>query len=303
MKTFAGGVAVITGAGSGLGREFARTAAGLGMKLVLADVQRAAVETVADELRTQGVESMAVEVNVSRSADVQKLADATMGTFGKVNLLFNNAGVTAGGLVWESSEKDWEWVLGVNLHGVINGLRSFIPVMLESARKDPSYEGYIVNTASMAGLLTVPAQGIYGVSKHAVFGLSELLFQDLSLVTDQIGCSVLCPAYVATAIGQSDRTRPSHLANSEPLTKSQAAARAISQAAVAGGAMPAQEVSRLTFEAVRAGRFHVFPHPETLPLAQLRFDNIVAQRNPSVSFDGVPGLNERREKLITAIRG
>lgn len=303
MKTFAGGVAVITGAGSGLGREFAKTAASLGMKLVLADVQRDAVEAVAGELRAQGVEAFAAVVDVSKADEVQKLADAAVERFGKVNLLFNNAGVTAGGLVWESTERDWEWVLGVNLHGVINGLRSFTPLMLASASKEPSYEGHIVNTASMAGLLTVPAQGIYGVSKHAVFALSELLYQDLSLVTDRIGCSALCPAYVATAIGQSGRTRPSHLSNSAPLTKSQTAALAISQAAVAAGSMPAEEVSQITFDAVREGRFHVFPHPDALALARQRFDNIVAQCNPALTFDGIPGLNERRERLIAAIRG
>ncbi len=303
METFAGGVAVITGAGSGLGKAFAQTAAGLGMNLVLADVQQDAVEAAAVELRTHGLGAIAVKVDVSRSEDVQRLADTAVERFGQINLLFNNAGVTSGGLVWESTEKDWDWVLGVNLHGVINGLRTFTPLMLALVDKDPSYEGHIVNTASMAGLLSVPAQGIYGVSKHAVFALSELLYQDLSLVTDRIGCSVVCPAYVATAIGQSGRTRPTHLANGVPLTKSQAAALAISQAAVAGGSMPAEEVSRITFEAVREGRFHVFPHPEALALARQRFENIVAQRNPAVTFDGIPGLNERRERLIAAIRG
>ena len=160
MKTFAGGVAVVTGAGSGLGKAFAYTAASLGMNLVLADVQQDAVEAVAVELRGQGVAAIAARVDVSRSEDVQRLADTAVDRFGKVNLLFNNAGVTSGGLVWESTEKDWDWVLGVNLHGVINGLRSFTPMMLALADKDPSYEGHIVNTASMAGLLSVPAQGI-----------------------------------------------------------------------------------------------------------------------------------------------
>ena len=303
MKHFAGGVAVVTGAGSGLGKEFARTAAGLGMKLVLADVQREAVDAVAAQLRSQGAEAISVRVDVSKAHEVQALADACMSQFNKVDLLFNNAGVSAGGLVWESSEKDWDWVLGVNLHGVIHGLRAFTPLMLNLAKKDPAYEGHIVNTASMAGLLTPPAMGIYGVSKHAVVALTETLYQDLSMVTEQVHCSVLCPSYVTTAIGDSDRNRPHDLVNDALMTPSQLAARAISRNCIASGGMPAEEVSRLTFEAIRLKRFHIFPHPEALPLVRQRFENMVSQRNPALSFDGLPGLNERREQLIAAIHG
>lgn len=303
MKRFAGGVAVVTGAGSGLGKEFARTGAGLGMKLVLADIQADAAEAAAAEFRAQGASAIARRVDVSRGEEVQALADAAIAAFGKVDLLFNNAGVTAGGLVWENSEKDWDWVLGVNLRGVINGVRVFTPLMLDAAGRDPSYEGHIVNTASMAGLLTAPAMGVYGVSKHAVVALSEALYQDLSLVTDRVRCSVLCPSYVPTAIGKADRNRPQHLANEAPMTPSQLAARAVSENSIASGGMSAGEVSRLTFEAVREGRFHIFPHPEALALVRHRFENIVAQRNPTLTFEDVPSLNNRRERLIAAIRG
>lgn len=303
MKRFSGGVAVVTGAGSGLGKELARTCASLGMRLVLADVQQDAVEGVAAQLRSEGAQAIALRVDVSKGAEVQALADAAIDAFGKVDLLFNNAGVTAGGLVWESSEKDWDWVLGVNLHGVIHGVRVFTPLMLAAAASDPSYQGHIVNTASMAGLLTAPAMGVYGVSKHAVVALSESLYQDLSLVTEQVHCSVLCPSYVTTAIGQSDRNRPEHLANEAAMTKSQLAARAISQTSIASGGMSAEEVSKLTFEAIRNGQFHIFPHPEALALVRHRLENVVSQRNPTLSFDGVASLNSRRERLIAAIRG
>jgi NAD(P)-dependent dehydrogenase (short-subunit alcohol dehydrogenase family) len=301
LKRFSGGVAVVTGAGSGLGKELARTSASLGMKLVLADVQKGAVEAAAAEFRAQGGEAIALQVDVSRGDEVQALADAAMSTFGKVNLLFNNAGVTAGGLVWENSAKDWDWVLGVNLHGVIHGLRVFAPLMLAEAARDPSYEGHIVNTASMAGLLTAPAMGVYGVSKHAVVALSEALYQDLSLVTQQLHCSVLCPSYVTTAIGQSDRNRPDHLVNDAGMTRSQIAAREISQSSIASGGMRADEVSALTFDAVGKEQFYVFPHPEALALVKHRLENVVAQRNPTLSFDGVPALNSRRERLLAAI--
>ncbi|MGH8856374.1 MAG: SDR family NAD(P)-dependent oxidoreductase, partial [Telluria sp.] len=173
MKVFRGKVAVITGGASGLGREFASTAAGLGMKLVLADIQAKALEHATEELLATGAEVLSMVCDVSKGSHVQELADSAIARFGCVHLVFNNAGVGAGGLIWENSCKDWEWVLGVNLWGVIHGVRAFTRVMLECARKDADFEGYIVNTASMAGLLTPPAMGVYNVSKHAVVALTE----------------------------------------------------------------------------------------------------------------------------------
>ncbi|HEY6773486.1 MAG TPA: SDR family NAD(P)-dependent oxidoreductase, partial [Oxalicibacterium sp.] len=152
MKDFHGRVAVITGAASGFGRAFAQQGAALGMKLVLADVQQEALAQVATELAQQGVDVLAVPCDVSDAEQVQALADAVMARFGAVHLLFNNAGVGTGGLVWESSVADWEWVLGVNLFGVIHGVRIFTPLMLACAKQDPEYRGHIVNTASIAGL-------------------------------------------------------------------------------------------------------------------------------------------------------
>lgn len=302
MKQFKGGVAVITGAASGLGKEFAKTSADLGMKLVLADIQTETLNATVEEFRAQGVEAVGIRVDVSREADVQALANKAIDTFGTVNLLFNNAGVTAGGFVWENTEKDWNWVMGVNLYGISNGLRVFTPLMVEAAGNDPSYEGHIVNTGSMAGLLAGPAMGLYSVSKHAAVALSEALYHDLSVVTEQVQCSVLCPSYVTTNIDQCGLSRPEDLANDTPPTKSQQAARAFTENSIKSAAMSADEVSRITFDAVSKGDFYIFPHPEALALVRQRFENLVAQQNPPLTFEGVPTLNERREYLRAAVK-
>ncbi|MHA6824091.1 SDR family oxidoreductase [Ralstonia pseudosolanacearum] len=300
MKQFAGGVAVITGGASGFGKEFARLGAGLGMKLVLADIQQDALDAAVAEFRAQGVEVIGVRVDVSREADVQALADAAIGAFGKVNLLFNNAGVGAGGLIWENSQQDWDWVLGVNLHGVIHGVRIFTPLMLAEAAKDPSYAGHIVNTASMAGLLNAPAMGIYNVSKHAVVALTESLYQDLSLVTEQIRCSVLCPYFVPTGITQSHRNRPQDLANVAPPTRSQLVAQAMTDKAVSAGKVSAEQVGQMTFDAIRDERFYIYSHPHALAPVQHRFEDIVSQRNPSDPFEDKPDV---RARLVESLRG
>jgi len=189
MKELAGKVAVITGAGSGFGREFARIGAREGMKLVLADVQEDALGAAAGEARAAGVEALAMRVDVSKPEDVERLAASATGRFGAVHLLFNNAGVAGGGgYVWETSLKDWQWLLGVNLLGVVNGIRSFLPLMLKQG-----CECHVVNTASAAGLVSAPLMSVYNVSKHAVVTLSETLFHDLRLASAKIGVSVLAP--------------------------------------------------------------------------------------------------------------
>jgi NAD(P)-dependent dehydrogenase (short-subunit alcohol dehydrogenase family) len=208
MKTFADKVAVITGGASGLGREFASKAASLGMKLVLADVQQDALDKAKAELEQQGAVVLAMLCDVRKGEQVQALADATMTKFGAVHLVFNNAGVGSGGLIWENTEADWEWVLGVNVWGVIHGVRVFTKLMLDCAARDPQFEGHIVNTASMAGLLNAPTMGVYNVSKHAVVSLTETLYHDLQLVEAPISASVLCPYFVPTGISQSHRNRP-----------------------------------------------------------------------------------------------
>src|SRR5690606_6133975 len=216
-----GKVAVVTGAASGFGRAFAQRGAALGMKLVLADVQQEALAQVAAELTQQGIDVLSVPCDVSQAEQVQALADAAMARFGAVHLLFNNAGVGTGGLLWESSAADWEWVLGVNLFGVIHGVRIFTPLMLASAKHDSGYRGHIVNTASVAGLQNAPTMGVYNVSKHAVVSLTETLFQDLRIIDAPIGVSLLCPYFVPTGIHQSARNRPTAMLNEGEPTVSQ----------------------------------------------------------------------------------
>jgi NAD(P)-dependent dehydrogenase (short-subunit alcohol dehydrogenase family) len=298
MDNFQGKVAVITGAASGFGREFANIGARLGMKLVLADVQQEALEAVRDELQRQGAQVSALRCDVRRGEEVQALADEAMRAFGAVHLVFNNAGVGAGGLLWESTQADWEWVLGVNLWGVIHGVRIFTPLMLECARRDSSYQGHIVNTASMAGLLNPPTMGIYNVSKHAVVSLSETLYQDLKLVDAPIGASVLCPYFVPTGISASHRNRPDELKSDAEPTASQRAAQAMSDKAVNSGKVTAAEVAQKTFDAIRANRFYIYSHPEALGNVQRRMEDIVAQRNPGDPYEAVPHVREMlRSKL------
>ena len=292
MKTFQDKVVVITGGASGLGREFANLAAQLGMKLVLADVQRDALDLAKAELEGQGATVLALICDVRKGQQVQALADATMEKFGAVHLLFNNAGVGSGGLIWENTEADWEWVLGVNLWGVIHGVRIFTKLMLECARKDPDYEGHIVNTASMAGLLNAPAMGVYNVSKHAVVSLSETLYHDLQLVQAPIGTSVLCPYFVPTGISQSHRNRPDDVRMSARPTASQLAAQALSDKAVSSGKVSAAQVAQMTFDAIRNGQFYIYSHPGALGNVQARMEDIIAQKNPGDPYQATPQVTE-----------
>jgi NAD(P)-dependent dehydrogenase (short-subunit alcohol dehydrogenase family) len=299
MKSFQNKVAVITGGASGFGREFANIGARLGMKLVLADVQQDALDRAKAELEAQGAQVLAMHCDVRKAEQVQALADATMARFGAVHLLFNNAGVGSGGLLWENTQTDWEWVLGVNLWGVIHGVRIFTPLMLECAKNEPGYQGHIVNTASMAGLLNAPTMGIYNVSKHAVVSLSESLYQDLKLVEAPIGASVLCPYFVPTGISQSHRNRPDDVQNSGAPTASQRAAQAMSDKAVSAGKVSAAQVAEWTFDAIRDDKFYIYSHPGALGNVQKRMEDIVLQRNPGDPYEAAPHV---REMLQTKLK-
>jgi NAD(P)-dependent dehydrogenase (short-subunit alcohol dehydrogenase family) len=298
MKTFQDKVAVITGAASGLGREFANEASRRGMKLVLADIEAGALEQARSELDGAGSSVIALVCDVRSSAQVQALADAAIDRFGAVHLLFNNAGVGSGGLIWENSEADWQWVLGVNLWGVIHGVRIFTKLMLECANKDAHYEGHIVNTASMAGLLNAPAMGVYNVSKHAVVSLSETLYHDLQLVAAPIGTSVLCPYFVPTGISASHRNRPADVRMHERPTASQRAAQALTDKAVSSGKVSAPEVAALTFDAIRDGQFYIYSHPGALGNVQQRMEDIVQQKNPADPYQATPQV---RQMLLSSM--
>jgi NAD(P)-dependent dehydrogenase (short-subunit alcohol dehydrogenase family) len=273
---YAGRVAVITGAGSGFGREFARVAASRGMKLALADINQTALNETVHELREGGAAVIGVQTDVSSAEAIQALADATMAAFGAVHLLFNNAGVASGGFVWESTPADWQWVMGANVWSVIHGVRIFTPLML--AHGEPAH---IVNTASAAGLISAPNMGIYNLSKHAVVSLSETLYHDLQLAQAQVGVSVLCPAFVPTGIAHSHRNRPADLANDTPPTPSMLKAQQASVKAVESGRISAAEIAAITFAAIDAGQFYIVPHEKILDLVALRMQDMLALRNPS----------------------
>jgi NAD(P)-dependent dehydrogenase (short-subunit alcohol dehydrogenase family) len=299
MKQFKDRVAVITGAASGFGREFAYAGAKLGMKLVLADVQQDALAALDAELSGQGVAVLAVHCDVSKPEQVQALADATMARFAAVHLLFNNAGVGSGGLIWENSASDWDWVLGVNLFGVIHGVRVFTPLMLACAKDDPDYEGHIVNTASVAGLQNAPTMGIYNVSKHAVVSVTETLYQDLQLIEAPIGTSLLCPYFVPTGIHQSERNRPAEMQNEAAPTTSQRAAQAFSEKAVVSGKVSATHVAQLTFDAIREERFYIYSDLEPLASVRKRMEDVVQQRNPYDPYEAVPHIKQLLRAKLT----
>jgi NAD(P)-dependent dehydrogenase (short-subunit alcohol dehydrogenase family) len=292
ISNFKGKVAVLTGAGSGFGLECAKIGAQLGMKLVLVDVQKDSLDAAQAHMQKLGAEVMARLVDVSNEGQMQALANDVQQTFGAPNFVFNNAGVGAGGLVWENTVADWEWLLGVNLWGVVHGVRLFTPMMLEAASKDQNFQGHIVNTASMAGLLTPPNMGIYNVTKHAVVALTETLYQDLKLVSDQISASVLCPYFVPTGISQSHRNRPSQLKADKP-TKSQLIGQAMSDKAVGSGKVSAADVAKMVFDAISQDHFYIYSHPKALGNVQHRMEAIVQGHNPPDPFKERPDIGDK----------
>lgn len=294
---FKGKTAVLTGAGSGFGLECARIGARLGMNLVLADVQQDALDAAASEMRAAGAEVLPFRIDVSDAAQMEAMGQAVFERFGAPHLVFNNAGVGAGGLIWENSVQDWNWVLGVNLMGVVHGVRVFTPMMLDAARQDASWQGHIVNTASMAGLLAPPNMGVYNVSKHAVVALSETLYQDLSLVTDQVGASVLCPYFVATGIHQSERNRPAGMMGGAP-TRSQMIQQAMTSKAVDSGKVSAADVAQLVFDAVSANRFYIYSHPKAIQSVQTRLEDVLQARNPTDPFADKPAIGEQLKAAL-----
>jgi NAD(P)-dependent dehydrogenase (short-subunit alcohol dehydrogenase family) len=284
MQDFVGRVAVITGAASGIGRAIAGHCARQGMQLALADVEENALMQAAQELETEGATVLAVPTDVSRFAEVEALAEQTYEHFGAVHLLCNNAGVGAGSTVWESAIADWEWVLGVNLWGVIHGVKAFVPRMIAQDE-----ECHVVNTASIAGLVAGPGMGTYNVSKHGVVALSETLYHELALRQAKVKVSVLCPGYVNTRIMESERNRPDRYAVTTDPPPNDDALRQTRQQAVEAG-IPAETVAESVFAALSADQFYILTHPDYMPLVKLRMTDILHGRNPTSPLDAVKAL-------------
>lgn len=277
MKNLKGKVAVITGGASGLGRAIADVCVREGMKIVIADIEDRTLQQATAEIQGLGAEVIGVKVDVSKADDVQRLADKTYETFGAAHLLFNNAGVAGGKRAWEATEADWQWELGVNLWGVIHGVRIFVPRMLVQGD-----ECYVINTASVAGLLTPTMSASYNVTKHGVVALSETLYHDLNEVGAKIHAAVLCPAYVNTGIGESARNRPTDLKNqSEIISADQQARYELLKQALLKGKKTAADVANDVFAAIAEDKFYILTHPRILPSVQMRMEEIIAQKNPT----------------------
>ncbi|MCZ6464922.1 MAG: SDR family NAD(P)-dependent oxidoreductase [Proteobacteria bacterium] len=296
MKDVQGRVAVVTGGASGIGRGMAESFAAAGMKLVLADVEEEALQKTAEAIRagsgeSAGVEVLAVPTDVSQAEQVEALARRTLDAFGAVHVLCNNAGVAVGGVpTWESTLDDWNWILGVNLMGVVHGIRSFVPILIEQGE-----EGHVVNTASIAGLMVNGGNALYGVTKHAVVALSESMHIQLQTSGPKVKVSVLCPGFIRTRILESERNRPAELAETKPIpdTPLADAARKMGRQFVEQGLDP-REVGDLVLRAIREERFYVLTHtgPIWKGTIQQRMENILAERDPE------PPLQEHLAELL-----
>lgn len=277
MQELKGKVAVITGAAEGIGKAIAVAAAAEGMRLVLADISDTLLNNTVQELRQTGAEVIGVMTDVAKERDIQTLADQAYAQFGHVHLLVNNAGVAFAKSAWETTAKDWEWIMGINLYGITHALRIFIPRMLASDEV-----AHIVNTASVAGLIAEPALAAYNVSKFGVVALSESLHHDLSLRKSKIGVSVLCPSWVKTRIIDAERNRKTEdRIQADQLEKlSQKTGAAINKAVEAG--ISPQQVASDVIAAVKANTFYILTHPETKAAVAIRSEDILQGRPPTL---------------------
>ena len=283
MKEFSGRVAVVTGAASGMGLAFAHRFAEEGMKVVLADIESEPLAMAEAALRAKGAEVLSVRTDVRLEEQINRLADAAFTRFGNVHILCNNAGVAASAATlrsrpWESPLSDWDWTLGVNFMGVLYGIRAFIPRMLENGD-----EGHIVNTASMAGLLT--GANAYNVSKHGVVCLTEGIYKEFKGMGAKLSASVLCPGLIRTAILDAERNRPEEYG---PATDPDSLRPEVREwattfnAALQAGIEP-EEVAGMVFEAIRDDQFYIFPaQPGVRDIVNLRMQDIIEMRNPTI---------------------
>lgn len=276
MQDFRGRTAVVTGAASGIGLALARRLAAEGMNLVVCDIEDEPLAAAVEELGGRGVEVLSMHADVSDPAAVEELAAAAETRFGPVAVVCNNAGVAVGGLSWEVAPEDWDWIIGVNLKGVVNGIRSFVSRMVAAG-----VEGHVVNTASIAGLTSSPLMGPYNVTKHGVVTLSEVLAGELAMVGANIGVSVLCPGWVATRIHESDRNRP-HAAESTPEMDQMAeAVRSVIGGLIESGMSP-DDVADEVLDAIRTGRFYIRPHAGMETYVEARCKAVLGGTTPAV---------------------
>ena len=281
MKDFANKTAVITGAGSGIGKATALEAAKRGMNVVLADINEKDVNTVAEEINQSGGSCSIQICDVSDTDAVAALAKHAEEKYGNVHFLFNNAGVSSPPrLMWECTLEDWEWVMGVNLNSVIYGVKYFVPSMLAHGE-----EAHIVNTASIAGLISSSFMNTYSVTKHAVVALSETLALDLKAIDANIGASVLCPAWIKTQIHKSERNRPDNLKSDEPLKLSpieQKAAGFVMNAVQTG--IEVEDVVQAIFTSIEEKNFYILTHKPFDKLIKQRFEHIIERTHPESSI-------------------
>jgi NAD(P)-dependent dehydrogenase (short-subunit alcohol dehydrogenase family) len=275
MKVLKGKVAAVTGAASGLGRSMALAFAAEGMDVALADVDEQGLLEVQEALKRHGVKTSTLRVDVSKADQLDAFAERTVRELKAVHVVCNNAGVSPLGAVWENTVADWQWILGVNLWGVIHGVHAFTPRLIAQN------EGHIVNTASVAGLISPPGSGAYNVTKHAVVALSESLHHDLRERHSAVGVSVLCPAYVPTRITESERSRPDELKNSSSeLLPETLARQAMLKKAVSSGKISADQVAQAVVAAVKAERFYILTHPRIKGAIRARMEDVLEERAP-----------------------
>ncbi len=279
MKFFKGKVAVVTGGASGLGRAMAFRFAEEGMKIVIGDIEKSSLEETVTAFKQKGYDVMGKLCNVAEAEDVEDLAKSTVEKFGAVDVLCNNAGVSATGRAWEHTKDEWEWALGVNVWGVIHGIRVFTPLMLNQ-----NTEGHIINTASVAGLLSLPQMSLYCLTKHSVVTLTESLYHDLKEINAKISCSVLCPAYVPTKISESERNRPAQQGTLRVKTQENLEMEQKLKYAVESGKITAKAVADLVFEGISDDQFYILTHPRIKSTVEMRVKDILQNQQPTNTF-------------------
>ena len=274
MKEFEGKTAVITGAASGIGKAMAERFAQEKMQVVLADIEEEALEKTVENLRQYQYRVIGVKTDVLVEESINELFSKATAEYGNIHILCNNAGIgvnSGNKAIWEIDKQDWDWVMGVNYQGVLQGIQTFLPHMLEHGE-----EGHVVTTVSMAGLL--PGAGTYGVSKHAVMALTEALSRDLITREAKINASVLCPGFVDTNIDKSERNRPSHMGEAKELTNEVGVE--IMSAMLRQGKKP-EEIAEIVINAIKENIFYILSHPAWDDSLRSHFENILSRKEIS----------------------